>query len=401
MSLQTELECVNDDYPATLLETLQEQRAARQHCDVVLHVDGQELHAHQCVLAANSAFFRSVFNQNTAHEPQHLSFPATPHHIVQSTLDYMYTGRIVFHLLDAECMLELCGILEANVLLRLCCKTLEKNISESNWFGILQLASKCSVPALSAAVLQYLALNFTSVAQDPNLLSFSLEDLRLVCKRCNDHGERETERLKFELILKWVSQCYESRERSYIELMQTVNPDYLHSDLVHSVLELYRPELKSHFVTHALLKFVYDREMFEATPREQTTTSIGKVRPKGTTDSEGKREPRVRKSPNKRAPDTTDTQAPSAVEADIANPEEAGNFTQFRLASRPKRPRKKPARAGGDESFFLPRERRPRTKVTPGEFLMGGCVHRTNRVCNNGATSIVLSKATSSLQFKL
>ena len=93
-----------------------------------------------------------------------------------------------------------------------------------------------------------------------------MKQMLAVCKRCNVNGDKDIEKDRLQLILKWISHDYESRERYYAEIMQTVNPDNLNSQTVHSFLALQArkgSKLCDHFVTQALIKFISDREKFE------------------------------------------------------------------------------------------------------------------------------------------
>ena len=263
-----------------MLGDLKVQQEKGEYCDVVLHVNDQQFYAHRCVLAANGSFFNNVFTQNQTNEPQHLSFPSTNPHVLKSVLDFIYTGTVSVALCDADELLALCSTLEITELRKLCCEAMQKHLDISNWSDIRQLASKHNIPELTLSVTAHLSENFAFIKDDEHLLDLDVKEILTICKRCNLNGDKDIERDRFRLILNWISHDYESRECYYAEIMQTVNPDNLNSQAVHSLLDFQASKgcnLREHFVTHALIKFVTDRENFEHEKTKETDACLSQI----------------------------------------------------------------------------------------------------------------------------
>ena len=250
----------------TLLADLRGQRDKAEYCDVVLHVNDDQLFAHRCVLATYGSFFHGIFTQNQTNEPQHLSFPSTNVHVLRSVLEFIYSGSISVSLSDVDELLALSSTLEIKQLGKSCFEAMQTHLDISNWFEIKQLASKHNITELTHTVVSYIAENFAFIKDDKKLVELDAKDVLSVCKRCNQNGDKDVERYRFQLIVDWINRDYESRERYYAEIMQTVNPDNLDSNAIRSFLSLQKikgSKICEHFVTHALIKFVDEREESE------------------------------------------------------------------------------------------------------------------------------------------
>ena len=267
--------CAN--HAMTLLADLRGQRDKAEYCDVVLHVNDDQLYAHRCVLATYGSFFHNIFTQNQRNEPQHLSFPSTNVHVLRSVLEFIYSGSISVSLSDVDELLALSSTLEIKQLGKSCLEAMQSHLDILNWFEIKQLASKHNIPELTHAVVAYIAENFAFIKDDKRLVDLDVKDMLVICKRCNLNGDKDVERYRFQLIVDWINHDYESRESYYAEIMQTVNPDNLDSNAIRSFLSFQTikgSKICEHFVTHALIKFVDDREQFEEGETASATSKV-------------------------------------------------------------------------------------------------------------------------------
>ena len=108
------------------------------------------------MLAANGSFFHNVFTQNQTDEPHHLSFPSTTPRILKSVLDFIYSGSVSVTLPDADELLALCTTLDINALKKVLSEALQKHLDISNWFQMIQLASKHNIPHVTILVIAHL-----------------------------------------------------------------------------------------------------------------------------------------------------------------------------------------------------------------------------------------------------
>jgi|SRR6218665_1650379 len=64
-------------------------------CDTVLQVDGNEYKAHSVVLASASAFFKSIYLENTRCGDYYIQMPGFDCDTVEAALCYIYTGKLL------------------------------------------------------------------------------------------------------------------------------------------------------------------------------------------------------------------------------------------------------------------------------------------------------------------
>ncbi|XP_057205377.1 zinc finger and BTB domain-containing protein 49 [Triplophysa rosa] len=115
-----------------VLQQLQEQRIQGLLCDCMLVVKGVCFKAHKNVLAAFSAYFRSLFQNSPAHKNDvfHLSIQDVGG--IGQILDYMYTSHLEINQDNVHTLMEIAHILQVSNILNTCHAFLKPCVTASD-----------------------------------------------------------------------------------------------------------------------------------------------------------------------------------------------------------------------------------------------------------------------------
>lgn len=149
-----------------------------QFADVILSVDGRELHAHRCILAAQSQHFHQLFtNPQYAAQPGHVihvKMAGASLEAYAALVEYFYTGSAAEEDLTqgpqaVELLGELYGLarqFEAHGLVKRCEERLVAALDEKASWAVLRIADKQKAPGMRQRALEFILRNYNNVVQN-------------------------------------------------------------------------------------------------------------------------------------------------------------------------------------------------------------------------------------------
>ena len=149
----------------------QSMEEARQKClltDVTLVTGKKEFKAHRVVLAAQSAFFKTRFEQRWEQSGARVELNDVSPEILEAVLKYMYTGQ-VDKIGDGELACKLLSVADQYAMEKLrttCEATLAKSISDENVVDVLILADTHNGKDLKKVCIEYVVRNPSQVKKN-------------------------------------------------------------------------------------------------------------------------------------------------------------------------------------------------------------------------------------------
>lgn len=103
-----------------VFERFHEMKTNMELCDVCLKAGNVTFSAHRLILAANSPYFRSIFNAESSESScQEISLPNNfRNETVRLMLEYFYSGKLRVNEEDCEEMLSLAYMLQVRIALK-------------------------------------------------------------------------------------------------------------------------------------------------------------------------------------------------------------------------------------------------------------------------------------------
>ena len=150
---------MNEEPEFNLGETMEEARKKDLFTDVTLVVGDKEFKAHRAVLATQSPFFKTRFEQHWQREDSRVEMSDLTSDILEAMISFMYTGKVPttdtlsFQLLPAAEEYGLVG-------LRLLCeRVLSNSLSSQNVIENIVLADTHNADGLKSACMSYIIKN--------------------------------------------------------------------------------------------------------------------------------------------------------------------------------------------------------------------------------------------------
>ena len=208
----------HDKKTMTILNT---QRLSGKACDVILIVDDKEFSAHRCILAANSRFFLAMFTTEMSEKDKtRVTLPSVSRAAMESTLEFMYTGYMQFHIGNVFELLQASNFLLVDEIEKACCQFLESTVDMENCFTICTIADAFLCDRLAQTVTQYMNRKFTELAKTETFLKLAKEDI--VKFLSSDDIQIENEEQLLEIIKDWINYSPEVRKDYFTELLNLI-----------------------------------------------------------------------------------------------------------------------------------------------------------------------------------
>ncbi|CAG0896818.1 unnamed protein product [Cyprideis torosa] len=228
-----------------MLTGLNSLREIKQFCDVTLIVQGNEIPAHRCVLAAFSPYFKCSSHPGDVRTPtsptsSHCSLlqamfttslmEATKSHIPLQGLDYQvvrdltefaYSSEIQINKSNVQNLLSAANQLEVTEVRQACCRFMENHLDPSNSVGVHLFAEAYACPELQEKSKRYILRHFCEVVRNgEEFVSLPME--KLVELICSDDLEVDREETVMEAVQSWLKHDEEKRGENFEKVLEQV-----------------------------------------------------------------------------------------------------------------------------------------------------------------------------------
>ncbi len=211
---------VHHQNPLKFSETMQGLKAQRDNgefCDVKMNIEGKQIFAHSCVLAANSPHLKTHF-LDPSNWSVGLAFPATNVQTTEALIDYMYTSFLGVHLDIMEDLIAAAEQLQMTDIPALCEDYLIQTLSLSNWLSVRRIARQCSLTSAIAHVRSWISCHLSEIISNSDFLELDKSDVILILTDSVDKKQAEL----LEAVLTWLCHDFQQRKEFYTELLDNV-----------------------------------------------------------------------------------------------------------------------------------------------------------------------------------
>lgn len=195
-------------------------------CDVTLVVGTSEVEAHRIVLAANSAYFYTMFTGELMESSSRkVALKEVDLEAVKLLVDYCYTSVIDFNTSNVENLLKTAHLLQFNNIVKGCCVFMSSQLHPSNCLGISSFAELHGCTNLRDSALAYATKHICQVAKTDE---FHLASLGQICQLLsNDRLNVPSEKDAFDIAMSWVKHDLESRKNFLPQIINQLRLDLL------------------------------------------------------------------------------------------------------------------------------------------------------------------------------
>ena len=191
------------DHHGIILKSINNLRHQKRLCDVLIKVGKQDIHAHQCVLAAGSDYFMSIlFGQVGDDEVPFvdLSFVTINAEVMESIINYLYSGEMDISTENLEQIIKVASFLLISDVRDLCRRFMLDTIDSNTGLEYYLVAIEHLFPDVEIKANKIVKSAFHNcLICNESTRKLSPEELQLVIRKCDIF-----ENCSFRNILKYV-----------------------------------------------------------------------------------------------------------------------------------------------------------------------------------------------------
>ncbi|XP_076804879.1 kelch-like protein 21 [Clavelina lepadiformis] len=212
----------NDNF----LQGLNALRKDGKFFDVSIWVQDTSFPSHRVVLAAASNYFRSMFTgmMRESYLDNVTIFDVAPH-IMESLIDFCYTGTIFIFEDNAVDLLKAADIFQFPSVREACCGFLASQLHPSNCLDIIDFAEDMVCPDLAKKALNYTVSNIVALADHEDFLNLSYTRLKQILSH-RDLGINREESA-YEILLSWLKTNVPERMADFCRLMSFIRLPFI------------------------------------------------------------------------------------------------------------------------------------------------------------------------------
>ncbi|KAM3860619.1 kelch-like protein 40b [Diretmus argenteus] len=216
--------------------------------DCVLKIKDKEFPCHRLVLCACSSYFRAIFLSDLEEsKKKEIVLEDVEPGVMGLIIKYLYTSTINVTEQNVQDIFAVANMFQIPSIFTVCVSFLQKRLSLSNCLAIFRLGLMLDCPRLAVSARNYACERFQLIARDKDFLHLGPSELAaiLTCDTLNV----ETEETVFEVVMDWVSQDTEDREKELPDLLdcvrlRLVTQDYLKEKVEKHKLISSNPEIE-------------------------------------------------------------------------------------------------------------------------------------------------------------
>ncbi|KAK9872409.1 hypothetical protein WA026_017869 [Henosepilachna vigintioctopunctata] len=204
----TRLDFLDDVHKATTLSALNMMRKNRQFCDVILHVDNIEVHAHKAVLASASPYLFELFttNQDQKRSENCITYKLNggfDKNALEILVDYAYTATLQANYRQVKTVFLAANQLKMERVSRICAQHLIKHLSVDNCIEIRSLPGLSRNKEFIQHIDAFIAKEFNKVSKLNNVLNLHCIQIEILSQSKEEMSLVNPNSL-FRLILAWI-----------------------------------------------------------------------------------------------------------------------------------------------------------------------------------------------------
>lgn len=278
--------------PSDILRVLNHQRRDTTFCDVIVRTDNctSSIYAHQCVLAASSDYFATLFRHNLNNDVKVIEtvIAVSSFDVGASVIDFLYTGDINISEENVEEMVQLVDYLGIQTILDFCGSFMNQSLNYCNCLKFKALSDHYPLVNMADSVKNYILPRMSTVVQSVNATEAPLEIFRQVLNDKELNYPKESDLLKLiQSLIEYHRDFDPSENERARGLLEFIDFDYLSPEVIRQAVLSHTDTLEWLSSRPQLLSKVRSRgtaSEVQSSPRENTVEGIicrGKARGKG------------------------------------------------------------------------------------------------------------------------
>lgn len=209
------------NHPTEAFVQMDQMREESKLCDVVLEVDGSEIHAHRLVLAASSTYFYSMFVRDMLESRQErITLQGVDPEATRLLVEFAYSTKLEITTTNVQSLMTAASLFNFPAVFEATSKFLCKQLHPSNCLGIRSFAKTHGSSELVEAATAYFREHFMDTVKSDEYTNICAEDLAYLLDSNNLNVQSEAD--VYKAVQLWLLHSPEERKESLALLLNSV-----------------------------------------------------------------------------------------------------------------------------------------------------------------------------------
>ncbi|KAJ8947862.1 hypothetical protein NQ318_010008 [Aromia moschata] len=202
------MEYFDEGHQTHMLKSLNMMRKNRHFCDVILHADSAEIHAHRAVLASASPYLFELFttDQDQKRPENIVTYKLNggfDQNALQILIDYAYTAKLEIPYCEVKAVFLAATNLKMERVTKICAQHLIKHLSVDNCIEIRSLPGIARNKDFIQQVDAFIAKEFSKISKNNNVLNLYCARIE-VLNQSREEMSLVNENALCRLVLEWI-----------------------------------------------------------------------------------------------------------------------------------------------------------------------------------------------------
>lgn len=265
-------------HPSEAFVQMQQMRDECKLCDVVLEVEGTEIHAHRLVLAASSTYFYSMFVRDMLESRQErITLQGVDIEATRLLVEFAYSTKLEITTGNVQSLMTAASLFNFPAVFEATSKFLTKQLHPSNCLGIRSFARTHGSSELVQTATGYFREHFMDTVKNDEYINLPAEDLAFLLDS-DDLNVRSEEEV-YRAVQMWLLHSPEDRKEYLPLLLASVRLPLLSASFLTQNVEG-NPYIKRSLACRDLLD---EAKNYHLMPHEFLKCTIGRFQPRKST----------------------------------------------------------------------------------------------------------------------
>ncbi len=226
----------HSEHPSEAFVQMQQMREESKLCDVILEVEGCEIHAHRLVLAASSTYFYSMFVRDMLESRQErITLQGVDPEAMKLLVEFAYSTKLEINTGNVQSLMTAASLFNFPAVFEATSKYLSKQLHPSNCLGIRSFARTHGSTELVDTATTYFREHFMDTVKNEEYMNLSAEDLAFLMDS-NDLNVLSEEDV-YRAVQVWLLHAPEERKESLATLLRSVRLSLLSTSFLTQQVE--------------------------------------------------------------------------------------------------------------------------------------------------------------------
>ena len=243
-----------EKYSSSMAKELKDMKEDHFLSDFQITIDDKPIPCHKLILAAHSPVIKGMFRSNMSEvAKQSMTLNHIKPDIMKILLDYMYSGRVTFHIDQLEGVIAACNYLQLTDLQTMCVAEVPSTLKPDNAISWMQLGNQLDIAAFKAQCEEIIAGHLAEISSHRDFFAMTHAEVKDCLSGVSNSETAHDDDEVLKAAMHWVSQDTEDRLTHLENLLKEIQLEKCSQEGLLDVMKTYKAPIVANTIAYDLL----------------------------------------------------------------------------------------------------------------------------------------------------